>query len=125
MINSSIPTLTFVLQLAAPADDHVPAQQEAHTGEPGFANVPGSHCVVMFEPSHAKPAGHARHSSELLELSIQYVPAEHESHSVWPVLNVYLPVGHSVQPIWPATFVYFPRAHSLQAPRPNDLPAWQ
>ena len=66
---------------AAPAFDHLPAKHEEHTCAPPLAYVPAAQSIVLSVPSHEKPAGHATHTSELVEPGIQYVPGKHELHS--------------------------------------------
>ena len=39
----------------------VPVVHAEHIGAPSAAYVPGSQRVVVFEPSHAQPAGHTVH----------------------------------------------------------------
>ena len=112
------------VQLAALTDDHEPARQDEHTGEPALAYVPAAHSVLLVVPSHAKPAGHAVHSTMPRSFGIQNVPSEHDTHWVSPTLSVVLPQGQSLHR-WPGAAECFPRSQSLQSWRLYSRPAGQ
>ena len=74
---------------------------------PGIEVIPEEHAVQLL--------------GEMLPTFVEYVPAAHGEHAVFPLSTVYVPAGHAGGAVSPRVGLYVPAGHAVQVEAPKAV----